>query len=401
MEKKTKIIVLGSGLVGAPMCIDLTKESDFEVTAADIDSTSLKSLEKRSSLVKTTQVDLSQAETGRELVKPYDLVISAVPGHMGFQTLKAVIEAKKDVVDIAFFPEDPFLLDAVAKENDVTAVVDCGVAPGLCNIILGYLETRLDQIDRYVCYVGGLPKVRQWPYEYKAVFSPKDVLEEYTRPARFVEFGHEVVEPALSGVELLDFPRAGTLEAFNTDGLRSLAKTMNITFMKEKTLRFPGHAELMRVFRESGFFSTEPVEIDGEEVNPLAFTSKLLFDQWTLKEGEEDFTVMQVIIEGRKGVSRVRYVFDLYDEYDRETGTSSMARTTGYTCAIAARQVLNRLFTQKGICPPEFIGRTDGCYKNVISECEKRNIHLTETVVELEEAQNPAAASPQSWDEST
>ena len=376
MEKKTKIIVLGSGLVGAPMCIDLAKESNFEVTAADLDKASFKDLEKGDALIKTAQVDLSQAETVRELVKPYDLVISAVPGHMGFQTLKTVIEAKKDVVDIAFFPEDPFLLDTAAKENNVTAVVDCGVAPGLCNIILGYLETRLDQIDQYVCYVGGLPKVRQWPYEYKAVFSPQDVLEEYTRPARFVEFGHEVVEPALSGVELLDFPRAGTLEAFNTDGLRSLAKTMNITFMKEKTLRFPGHAELMRVFRESGFFSTEPVEIDGEEVNPLAFTSKLLFDQWTLKEDEEDFTVMQVIIEGRKGMSRFRYMYDLYDEYDRETGTSSMARTTGYTCTIVARQVLNGLFSQKGICPPEFIGRTEGCYNNMISMCEERNIHF-------------------------
>jgi saccharopine dehydrogenase-like NADP-dependent oxidoreductase len=227
--------------------------------------------------------------------------------------------------------------------------------------------------------------VRQGPFEYKAVFSPKDVLEEYTRPARFVEFGHEVVEPALSGVELLDFPRAGTLEAFNTDGLRTLAETMNITFMKEKTLRYPGHAELMRVFRESGFFSTEPVKIDGKEVSPLAFTSKLIFDQWTLKEGEEDFTVMQVIVEGQKGTSRLRYVFDLYDEYDRKIGASSMARTTGYTCTIAARQVLNGLFIQKGICPPEFIGRTEGCYENMMNECEKRNIHLTETVVELED----------------
>jgi len=131
-------------------------------------------------------------------------------------------------VDIAFFGEDPFLLDTLARSKDVTAVVDCGVAPGLCNIVVGYVETRLDFIDRYVCYVGGLPKVRKWPYEYKAVFSPKDVLEEYTRPARFVEFGHQVVKPALTDIELLDFPRVGTLEAFNTDGLRSLIKSAGV-----------------------------------------------------------------------------------------------------------------------------------------------------------------------------
>jgi lysine 6-dehydrogenase len=379
-----KIAVLGSGLVGRNIIKDLARDEMYDITAVDLDECHLDAVRSQKS-VTCVQADLRIPERIHSAIQGCDLVISAMPGFMGFQTLKEIIECGKNVVDIAFFGEDPFLLDSLAKSKDVTAVVDCGVAPGLSNVIVGYLETQLDRIDRYVCYVGGLPKVRRWPFEYKALFSPQDVLEEYIRPARFVEFGHEVVEPALSGLELMDFPKAGTLEAFNTDGLRSLAKTMNIPFMKEKTLRYPGHAQLMRVFRESGFFSTDPVEIDGKKVIPLAFTSKLVFDQWTLKEGEEDFTVMQVIIEGHKGESKLRYVFDLYDEYDTETGATSMARTTGYTCTIAARQVLNGLFTQKGICPPEFIGRTEGCYIDMISECEKRNVHLTETVVELEE----------------
>jgi saccharopine dehydrogenase-like NADP-dependent oxidoreductase len=384
LEDSMKVVVFGAGLVGRDIIKDLVKDDLYDVVAVDSDQSNLGRIQSLSRMT-CVQADLRVKARIHSLIQDCDLVISAVPGFMGFQTLKEIIEGGKNVVDIAFFGEDPFLLDTLAKSKGVTAVVDCGVAPGLSNIILGYLETRLDRIDRYVCYVGGLPKVRQWPFEYKAVFSPKDVLEEYTRPARFVEFGHEVVEPALSDRELLDFPRAGTLEAFNTDGLRTLVKTMDISFMKEKTLRYPGHAELMRVFRESGFFSAEPVEIDGREISPLAFTSKLIFDQWTLQGGEEDFTVMQVIVEGRKGTSGLRYVFDLYDEYDRETGATSMARTTGYTCTIAARQVLNGLFTQKGICPPEFIGRTEGCYESLISECGKRNIHLTETVVDLEE----------------
>ena len=380
-----KITVLGSGLIGQNIIKDLARDDKYILTAVDLDKNHLDAVRSLPG-VTCVQADLKDAARIHSMIQDCDLVISAVPGFMGFDTLKEIIESGKNVADIAFFGEDPFLLDSLAKSKDVTAVVDCGVAPGLCNIIAGYVETQLDCVDRYVCYVGGLPKVRQWPYEYKAVFSPKDVLEEYTRPARFVEFGHEVVKPALSDAELLDFPRAGTLEAFNTDGLRSLLKTMKIPFMKEKTLRYPGHAELMRVFRESGFFSTKPIKTEGKDVIPLAFTSKLIFDQWALKEGEHDFTVMQVIIEGKKGASRLRYVFDLYDEYDPETGATSMARTTGYTCTLAARQVLNGLFTQKGICPPEFIGRTEGCYENMMSELKKRNIHLTETVVELEDS---------------
>ena len=377
-----QICVLGSGLVGKAIIKDLAQESDFHITAVDIDQENLEEV-KAEQRVNCIQADLREASRLMSLVEKCDLVVSAVPGFMGFETLRTIIEAGKNVVDIAFFGEDPFLLDDLAKSKGVTAVVDCGVAPGLSNMIVGYLETQLDRINRYVCYVGGLPKIRQWPYEYKAVFSPKDVLEEYTRPARYVEFGQKVVRPALSGIELLDFPGIGTLEAFNTDGLRSLAQTMDIPFMKEKTLRYPGHAELMRVFRESGFFSTKPVNIDGQTVVPLEFSSELIFDQWKMKEDEEDITVMQVIIGGQKRSKQLRFTYDLLDTFDRDRNITSMARTTGYTCTIVARQVLHGLFTQKGICPPEFIGRTEGCYKNMMKECEKRNIHVTETVVEL------------------
>jgi saccharopine dehydrogenase-like NADP-dependent oxidoreductase len=265
----------------------------------------------------------------------------------------------------------------------VTAVVDCGVAPGLCNIIAGHVEGLLDQIDRYVCYVGGLPQVRRWPYEYKAVFSPVDVLEEYTRPARYVEYGHEVVRPALSDVELVDLPGVGTVEAFNTDGLRSLRTTLNAPTMKEKTLRYPGHANLMRVLRESGFFDTTPIEIDGQTVRPIDLTSKLLFEQWQQPEEEGDLTVMHVIIEGQKGDTRYRYTYDLLDRYDPATRTTSMARTTGYTCAIVARQVASGRFGRTGICPPEYVGRVAGCYEHLLAEYAKRNIQLTETIDKL------------------
>lgn len=379
-----KITVFGAGLIGNTIIKDLAKEKDFRITAVDLDKQALAKLEAEVQ-VKVIQADLLEPEKIFSLAADCSLAVSAVPGYLGFKTLRSLIEAGKNVVDISFFAEDPFLLDDLAKAKGVTAVVDCGVAPGLSNIIAGYVKKILNQTDQYVCYAGGLPCNRKWPYEYKAVFSPRDVLEEYTRPARMIELGHEVVRPALSEVELIELPRVGTLEAFNTDGLRTLRQTMGIPFMKEKTLRYPGHANLMKIFRESGFFGKNPVEVDGQKIIPIALTSKLMFEQWRLEKGEEDFMVMQVIIAGKRESKKVSYTYYLLDRYDHATETTSMARTTGYTCAIVVRQVAKALFSQKGICPPEFIGRTEGCYENLLREYSKRGILLVETVKEIEE----------------
>jgi lysine 6-dehydrogenase len=376
-----KIIVLGAGMVGSAIAEDLAHEQGMRVVVVDRSQEALEKVKTRVS-VEVIQTDLQDRGSIPALVADSNLVISAVPGFMGFTTLRSVIESGKDVVDISFFNEEPFQLDELAKSQGVTAVVDCGVAPGLCNIIAGHVFGQLDQTDRYVCYVGGLPLVREWPFEYKAVFSPLDVLEEYIRPARLVENSKEVIRPALSEIELIDLPEVGTLEAFNTDGLRTLRTTLDIPFMREKTLRYPGHANIMRIFKESGFLSTEPIEIDGHAIQPISFTSKLLFDQWRLKEDEADFTVMQIVMDGQRKGKRLRHAYSLLDRYDEETRTTSMARTTGYTCSIVARLIMNGQFTQKGICPPEFIGRNEGCYDNLLEEYKKRNIKLMETIVE-------------------
>lgn len=377
------VIVLGVGRVGQAMVKDLAQDSGLTITAVDNNLMALVALEGVPQ-VQTLHADLRDSRGVPALIADADLVICAVPGFMGFETLRTVIAAGKHAVDISFFEEDPFLLDGLAREHGVTAVVDCGVAPGLCNILAGHVASVLERLERYVCYVGGLPQVRQWPYEYKAVFSPIDVLEEYTRPARFVEYGREVVRPALSDPELLDFPGIGTLEAFNTDGLRTLQRTLTAPFMKEKTLRYPGHAELMRVFREMGLFDKTSVEVEGISVRPIALTSRLLFERWQLQAGEQDFTVMQVILEGEQKGRQFRYTYELLDHYDVITQTTSMARTTGYTAAIIARQVLRGQFAQRGICPPENIGRDAACYADLLAEYSRRNILVRETVATLE-----------------
>ncbi|KAA3633717.1 MAG: saccharopine dehydrogenase [Bacteroidetes bacterium] len=375
-----RIIVLGAGLVGRPMAIDLAPE--FDVTIADISNENLERIDPGSG-IKTVCQDLSEKTALTNLISDFDLVINAVPGFMGFETLRTVIEAGKDVVEIAFSPEDVMELDELAKQNGVTAICDMGVAPGMSNVLIGHVSNMMEQTEKVRIYVGGLPKRRTWPFEYKAPFSPIDVIEEYTRPARVVENGEEVIKEALSEVELLTFDAVGTLEAFNSDGLRSLVHTIDAPDMVEKTLRYPGHAAMMKVFRETGFFSQDSVDVRGQKVRPIDLTAKLLFPKWELGAEEPELTIMQVIIEGVENGKRMRYTYDLYDEYDPETKTHSMARTTGYAATSAVRMFAEGLFTQKGVFVPEFIGKDSKCVEFILACLKERGIEYVERVEEI------------------
>jgi len=364
-----KIIVLGTGLVGSAMAVDLSLK--HEVTALDFNTVSFDWLVEKG--IATKQVDLSISGEISRQVSEYDLVIGALPGHMGFQCLEDVISAGKQIVDISFMPEDFLSLDDLAKKKNVTAVVDCGVAPGMGNLILGHHERQMEVQD-FRCYVGGLPKKREWPYEYKAVFSPIDVIEEYTRPARYVENRRLVIREALSDLELLDFQEVGKLEAWNSDGLRSLITTMDIPNMIEKTLRYPGTTEYIKVLRETGFFSYDEVSLSGKKIRPIDLTAKLLFPKWKLQEGESDMTVMKIIISGKEAGRPVQYIYDLYDEYDPETKIHSMARTTGYTCTAVADLLLAGKFNRQGVSPPEYVGQNPGSFEYVRDYLAARNV---------------------------
>ncbi len=368
-----QIAILGAGMVGRAMAIDLATK--YNVTSFDISGHALQLLTQKNNSIKTIKTDLSDYSNYEAMLKGFDFVISAVPGFMGFLTLEAIINAKKNVVDISFFPENALELDELAKENHVTAIVDCGVAPGMSNLLLGYYNERM-AITNFECMVGGLPKKRVYPFEYKAPFSPIDVLEEYTRPARYVENSNIVTKPALSDAELVDFENVGTLESFNTDGLRSILFTMgHIPNMKEKTLRYPGHIALMQGLIKAGFLSTTPVNFKGQQISPMEFTSALLFDQWKLGETEAEFTLMQIKISDEEKI----ICYDLYDEYDAVTQISSMGRTTGYTCTAALNMLIEKLFTEKGVFPPELIGKDETCFNFILDYLKQRNIHYRKT----------------------
>lgn len=361
-----KIATLGAGMVGRTIAIDLAK--DFDVTAFDINPANLQILENEHG-IQTMCANLQKFEAYGEMLQGFDMVACAVPGFMGYNALKAIISAGKSVVDISFSPENLLELDAMAKANGVTAIVDCGVAPGMSNLVLGRYNEVMN-ITAFECMVGGLPKNPQPPYNYKAPFSPIDVIEEYTRPARLVRNGEIVTLPALTDICIENFDNIGQLESFNTDGLRSILYTMkHIPNMVEKTLRYPGHVALIKQMIEDGMFKEENIDA----------TAKMLFEHWKLQPGEAEFTIMKIIVKSSD--KAVEYF--LYDEYDAITNTSSMSRTTAYTCTAAVNLIAKNMFSKKGVFPPELVGSDSQCFDFVLNYLSNRGIKYIAKEIQL------------------
>jgi saccharopine dehydrogenase-like NADP-dependent oxidoreductase len=380
-EDPLRIVVLGGGRVGGAIVRDLAAEDHFSVLVVDVDPTRVERLTEFGA--DGVIADLSTPKNVDQAVADADLVVGCVPGFLGYETVKRVLEAGRPIVDISFFPEDAFGLEPVARNAGVPCFFDCGIAPGLGNLVLGRMEQELDETHSFHCLVGGLPVERKWPWEYKALFSPGDVIEEYMRPARMRRYGVEVTKPALTDVELVDFPGLGSLEAFNTDGLRSLLRTSKTPNMVEKTLRYPGHAVKMRTLREAGFFSTREIVAASGTVRPRDVTEALLFNAWHYEDGEPDLTVMRIVVEGVRDGKQLRHTYNLLDYYNTDTETSSMARTTGYTCTGMVNLIAKGLWTQPGLVPPEVVGRDQGCFEAVLAHLKDRDVHLFHKVEEI------------------
>ncbi len=377
-------VILGAGLVGSTMAIDLAFDRKHSIRIGDrdqkpVDRVITRVRETTGETIEGGVVDVCDEAALREFTRDAEVVLGALSSAIGYRTLEQVITLGKRYVDISFMPEDAMDLDGHAREANVFAVVDCGVAPGLSNLWAGLAARRLEPCERLTIMVGGVPRERHWPWAYKAGFSPHDVIEEYTRPARVVQNGRVVLKEALSEVERVDVPGVGTLEAFNTDGLRSLASTLDIPEMVEKTLRYPGHAEQMAVLRHLGMFSNEPVAVNDAMVRPRDLTARLLFPQWSYDESEVDLTVMRVEAIGRDHEQRsVRLRFDLFDERDPTTGCTSMSRTTAFPATLIARRIASGELTGVGVQPPEFLAGDDGLVRALHEGLTARGVQLTE-----------------------
>ena len=357
-----KIFQVGAGLVGKTMALDLSQ--NYELHLADLNLDLLNSIKNHDYSIHVNQIDVQNQSELSSWIAEADIVLLAVPGFLGHQSLKTIINCGKDVVDISFSPENVLTLDQLAKEKNVTAVVDAGVAPGIPNFLLGYWNSKM-KINSFDYCVGGLPKNPSPPYNYKAPFSPIDVIEEYTRPARMRINSQVVTKPALSDLEIFNFSEVGKLEAFNTDGLRSLLQTMgHIPNMKEKTLRYPGHAKLMQSMIDDGLFNNKNFD---KTINEL-------FKDWKLKEDELEFTILDVnIYSDTKNIH-----YHLYDETDDISKSSSMARTTGFTATATINMLLNNLWSKKGVFSPELVGENEQCIDFLLSYLSARNVTMSQ-----------------------
>ncbi|WP_175058884.1 saccharopine dehydrogenase family protein [Thermococcus sp. 2319x1] len=350
-----RILVLGAGNVGRAIAYDLSK--DFEVWAGDRDLNRLEDVKNYANPIK---VDASDFSSLVEKMKGFDLVVGALPGRFGFRTLKAAVEAGVDIVDVSFMPENPLALREEAVKANITAIVDAGFAPGLSNIFLGRVYQEMSPLEEGIIRVGGLPKIPKPPLYYKITWSPYDLIEEYTRKARIVKDGEvREVDPLerIWRIKLKDFE----FEEFVSDGLRTLIETINANHLEERTLRWPGHLEKMKVLKELGFFEEENVEFTLKVIGPL------------MNYESEDFSIMEVYGRGFRNGKGMSIRYFLYDE--ARDGFTSMARVTGFTAAIVSRIVINGECAY-GVIPPEILGMRDDTYSKIMRGIRERDIHV-------------------------
>ena len=371
------VIVLGSGKIGSIMAREFASSvEDARMTMADIDEGRAKSAASAIPGSDWMAIDTTDYEDLVGKIRGYDMVLGALPGDYGYMSIKASIEAGANMVDISYTVEDPLGLDAMAKEKGVTVVPDCGVAPGLSNILVGYAASRLDTVKTAHFMVGGIPEKPVPPLGYTITWSADGLVDEYVRDVSIIKGGEKVTVPALSGLEEIEFPGVGTLESFYTDGLRTLADSIEgVESMWEKTLRYPGHVEKVRLLRDLGFFDDKPVKTLVGEVSPKYVTARL-FERTLWMPEVGDLLAMRIEVSGKLGGADKTYEYRLIDYFNHETGVSAMARTTGYTAAIVAAMMAKGKIAGKGVLTPESLATDPEFTEGVIAELGKRGVKV-------------------------
>jgi lysine 6-dehydrogenase len=376
-----KVLVVGCGNIGSVATEDLAKSMDsIEIVVADRDEARAKDVAERirENNVSWIQLDATKRDEIAKAVKDFDLCMGFLPGKLGYHLAEACIDLRKDLVDVSYMAENPLALNDKASKAGITIIPDCGLAPGISNILVGHAGGKLDEVCTIRIMVGGLPEKPVPPLGYIITWSPESLIDEYTRKAKIVEDGELVEVEALSGLEEAEFPNVGVLEAFYTDGLRTLPHTIkNVDIMWEKTLRYPGHAEKIGLLKALGFFDEKPISVHGVSLAPRRLTVKL-FERQLRRPEIRDIVAMKVEVSGIKDGGRVCYVYHLLDRYDENHGITAMARTTAYPASIIAQLILKKAVKEKGVVPPERLGMSEKFFSTFLNELEKRGIKITE-----------------------
>jgi len=373
-----KILVVGCGKVGSEIARDLAGSNEVDsVVAMDASSQNLRLLRKRVlGKLQTVKLSISQEPRFHALLRKVDLVCGALPGRLGFDLMTETVKAGKDTVDISYTPRDAFLLQGQAREVGCRVVPQCGVAPGFTNMCVGDASRRLDQMKSVGIFVGGLPEKPELPLNYRVVFSLEDVVNEYTRPALVVEKGKRKKVDPLSGLGYTSFPGVGQLEYFLTDGLGSLPRSYPKTReMHEFTLRYPGHADMMRTLQVLGFFERKSVKIGDVELEPRQLTIERL--RGAMSHGSpEDFLALRVEVKGLSRGKKIHIRYQLLDHYNRRSGVSAMARTTAYPCTSVALLMGRAEIKETGIVTPERIAQDPKLFRFVTDRLSEHGVKM-------------------------
>ncbi len=376
-----RVLVIGCGRMGSAAAEDLAKRvASAEVVVADKDAARAKAVAEKigKSNVSWLQLDASNPNEVSTALKDFDMILGFLPPKFGFRLVELCVKAGKNLVDVSYMLENPLVLSEEAEKAGVTIVPSCGLAPGISNILVGHAVASLDKTDKIHIMVGGLPEKPLPPLGYVITWSPESLIDEYTAKARIIKKGKIVEVEALSGLEKVDFPGVGKLEAFYTDGLRTLLYTLSyVDEMWEKTLRYPGHAEKINFLREMGFFDGREVNVEGLRLSPRKLTAKL-FEEKMFKPEVKDIVVMRVEVFGLKDGKRQDHVYTLVDFYDDKNRVTSMARTTAYTASIVADLILKNAVPYKGVVPPEKLGMDSELYQRIMTELNSQGIKILE-----------------------
>lgn len=376
-----KVLAVGSGNIGSVAVEDLaTSMKSTEIVIADKDESRSKAVAERigRNNVSSMQLDIADCNKLLQTLKKFDLAMGFLPGALGYTLMEACIEAKKSLVDVSYMAENPLKLHSAASKARITIIPDCGLAPGISNFLIGHAYAKLEKTSSVKIMVGGLPEKPVPPLDYVITWSPDSLIDEYTRKAVIIQHGKKTEVEALSGVEAINFPKVGKLEAFYTDGLRTLSQTLkDVEEMWEKTLRYPGHAEKIKMIEGLGFFEEEKVKIEGTLVSPRRLTARLLERKLKIPE-IKDFVAMKVEVSGVKNGKRLSFVYHMLDKYDQKHGITAMARTTAYPMSIVAQLMLKGIIKQKGVIPPEKLGMEKEVVQEFLSELKKRDIKIIE-----------------------
>ncbi|MBI4392937.1 MAG: hypothetical protein HY556_03935 [Euryarchaeota archaeon] len=303
---------------------------------------------------RTTRLDALDASDVARASRGVSAAVAALPGELGRRALVNLVAAGVPTVDIAFMRELPFDLDEAARQAGVPVVVDCGVAPGLSHILAAHVDRELGGLDDLRIFVGGIPLTPPPVFHHAVYFHVRDLLEEYVRPARIRKNGvTDAVDPLAAPAISLEDEETGPLEAFPSDGLRTLLGSFaDAREMTEYTLRVPGHLETMRQLKSLGLLA------QGPSVEGLAMALETTYPGYM----HPDRLVMEVW--GTRGARQSRYRLHALSE----NGVSAMARTTGATAAAASWLIATRRFTESGVHPPERLGRRESDAREILDD---------------------------------